>query len=100
MLESALSVAAEREKRVPTSALNRLLKQAVFDHEPPSKPGKWLKFYYATQADVRPPTFVFFVNDSKQIQFGYKRYLENRLREQFGFQGTPLRLRFHDRQES
>jgi len=100
VLESALSVAAEREKRVPTSALNRLLKQAVFDHEPPSKPGKWLKFYYATQADVRPPTFVFFVNDSKQIQFGYKRYLENRLREQFGFQGTPLRLRFRDRQES
>lgn len=100
VLEAAVQVAAERDRRVPTGALNRMLKEAVFNHEPPSKPGKWLKFLYVTQADVRPPTFVFFVNDAKQVQFGYKRYLENRLRERFGFQGTPLRLVFRSRQET
>jgi GTP-binding protein len=100
VLEAAIKVADERKKRVPTASLNRLLKEAVADHPPPSKPGRWLKFLYATQADVRPPTFVFFVNDAKQVQFGYKRYLENRLRERFGFEGTPLRLLFRNRQET
>ncbi len=98
-LEAAVRIAEEREKRVPTAALNRLLKEAVYDHEPPSKPGKWLKFLYATQADIRPPTFVFFVNDAAQVQFGYRRYLENRLRERFGFEGTPIKLIFRSRQE-
>ena len=81
-------------KRVSTSALNKMLREAVKNHPPPSKPGKWLKFYYATQADVSPPTFVFFCNDPAQVHFSYKRYLENQLREQFGFIGNPLRLEF------
>lgn len=100
VLEAVVRVAEERQRRVPTAALNRLLREAVYAHEPPSKPGKWLKFYYVTQADVRPPTFVFFVNDPKQVQFGYRRYLENRLRERFGFDGTPLKLIFRSRQET
>lgn len=99
-LEAVIEVSRERKKRVPTAALNRLLKEATAAHPPPSRPGKWVKFLYATQADVRPPTFVFFVNDAKQVQFGYKRYLENRLRDEFGFVGTPLRLLFRNRQET
>ena len=63
VLDNALAVVAERHKRVPTSALNKMLKDAVAAHPPPSKPGKWLKFFYATQADVSPPTFIVFVND-------------------------------------
>jgi len=99
-LEAAIKVSDERKKRVSTANLNRLLQEAISEHAPPSKPGRWLKFMYATQADVRPPTFVFFVNDAKQVQFGYKRYLENRLRDRFGFEGTPIRLVFRNRQET
>ena len=99
VLELALTVVEERTKRVPTAALNKLLKDAVANHPPPSKPGKWLKFYYATQADVSPPTFIFFVNDPQQVHFSYKRYLENLLREEFGFVGNPLRLSFRGRDE-
>lgn len=100
VMDAALKVAGERARRVPTAALNRMLKDAIADHQPPSKPGKWLKFLYVTQADVNPPRFIFFVNDAKQVQFGYKRYLENRLRERFGFVGTPLKLSFRDRHET
>ena len=99
VLELALTVVDERSKRVPTAALNKLMKDAVAAHPPPSKPGKWLKFYYATQADVSPPTFIFFVNDPQQIHFSYRRYLENLLREQFGFIGNPMRLSFRGRDE-
>ena len=94
-----LQVVAERQKRVPTAALNKVMREAVAAHPPPSKPGKWLKFYYATQADVAPPTFVFFCNDPVQVHFSYRRYLENRLREEFGFLGTPIRLSFRGREE-
>ena len=63
VLEMAMQVVDERIKRMSTAALNKMLREAVKNHPPPSKPGKWLKFYYATQADVSPPTFVFFCND-------------------------------------
>jgi GTP-binding protein len=99
VLETAMVVVEERQKRVPTAALNKLLRDSVAKHPPPSKPGKWIKFYYATQADVAPPTFVFFCNDPTQIHFSYRRYLENRLREEFGFMGNPLRLSFRGRDE-
>jgi GTP-binding protein len=99
VLELALTVVDERSKRVPTAALNKLLRDAVANHPPPSKPGKWVKFYYVTQADVSPPTCIFFVNDPAQIHFSYRRYLENLLREQFGFTGTPMRLSFRGREE-
>jgi GTPase len=99
VLEMALLVEAERRKRISTSALNKLLREAVAAHAPASKPGKWLKFYYATQADVSPPTFVFFCNDPQIVHFSYKRYLENQIRDQFGFVGNPVRMAFRGREE-
>ena len=100
VLPMALKVAKERTKRVSTGQLNKLVKEAVEAHPPPSKPGKWVKFYYATQADVRPPTFVFFTNDAEAVHFSYKRYLENQLRGAFGFEGTPIKLIFRTRQHT
>ena len=97
VLETALLVVAEREKRVPTAALNKLLTEAVAKHPPASKPGKWVKFFYATQVTTAPPTFVFFCNEPQQIHFSYKRYLENKLRERFSFTGVPLRISFRGR---
>jgi GTP-binding protein len=99
VMDAALTVITERNKRVSTSQLNKVLKDAVAKHQPPSRPGKWVKFFYATQADSAPPTFIFFCNDPKQIHFSYRRYLENELREAFGFNGTPLRLSFRSRRE-
>jgi GTP-binding protein len=99
VVEKALEVLEQREKRVSTSALNKLLREAVDKHAPPSRPGKWVKFFYATQADTAPPTFIIFCNDPKQIHFTYRRYLENELREAFGFEGTPLRISFRHRHE-
>jgi GTP-binding protein len=99
VIDTALTVLEQRQKRVSTAALNRVLRQAVDKHQPPSRPGKWLKFYYVTQADIEPPTFIFFTNDPKQIHFTYRRYLENELRREFGFEGTPIRMSFRDRHE-
>jgi len=99
VVETALDVLDQREKRISTSALNKMLREAVDKHQPPSRPGKWVKFYYATQADVSPPTFIIFCNDPKQIHFTYRRYLENELRQAFGFEGTPLRISFRHRHE-
>ena len=100
VLPIALEVTKERTKRVSTGQLNKLLKEAVEAHPPASKPGKWVKFYYATQADVRPPTFVFFTNDAEAVHFSYKRYLENQLRGAFGFEVTPIKMIFRTRQHA
>jgi GTP-binding protein len=97
VLPTALRVQEERLIRIPTAELNRILQEAVARHSPPSKAGQRLKFYYVTQARVDPPTFVFFVNDPRLVHFSYERYLENRLREHYGFLGTPLRLSFRKR---
>ncbi|MDQ6602208.1 MAG: ribosome biogenesis GTPase Der [Chloroflexota bacterium] len=99
VMERALFVMEERQKRVPTAALNRMLRTAVEKHAPPSKPGKWVKFFYATQVDVSPPSFVFFCNHAEDVHFSYRRYLENQLREEFSFIGNPIRMRFRNRQE-
>jgi GTP-binding protein len=96
-LEVALQVQAERMRRISTGALNRLLQEALARNPPKSKGGQIPRFYYATQAEVDPPTFVFFVNDHTLIHFSYERYLENRIREVYGFLGTPLRLVFRSR---
>jgi GTP-binding protein len=99
VLDLALQVSAERQKRIPTSTLNKMIREAVAEHNPPTKPGKWLKVLYVTQADVNPPTFIFSVNDDKAIHFSYERYLENRIRQAFGFEGTPIRMIFRSREE-
>jgi len=89
----------ERFKRLATAEVNDFIQQAVATHSPPRSGRKRLKILYATQAEVNPPTFVFFVNDAKLIHFSYRRYLENKLRQAFGFAGTPLRLVFKTRGE-
>ncbi len=100
ILPSAVEVHAARYERAPTSELNRLVRGAAARHAPPSKSGRRLKIYYATQAAVDPPTFVFFVNDPRLAHFSYQRYLQNQIREQFPFRGTPLILRFRARGEA
>ena len=97
VLDAALEISAEHRRRVPTADLNRLVAQAIYRQAPPAVKGRRPKVYYATQASVAPPTFVFFVSDSASIHFSYERYLENRVREAFDFRGTPLRLVFRTR---
>jgi len=97
-LQVALQVQAERMHRISTADLNRLLQDAVARHPPKSKSGQRARFFYVTQPEVDPPTFVFFANDHKLVHFTYERYLENRIREAYGFLGTPLRLVFRSRQ--
>jgi len=91
-------VAVEYNRRVPTPQLNQVLGEAVKKHPPAVYQGQRLKFFYATQTAVRPPTFVFFVNKAGGIHFSYERFLANQLREAFGFSGTPIRLLFRDRE--
>jgi GTP-binding protein len=97
VIPEALAVWQARFQRVPTGELNRLVQDALARHAPPSKRGKRLKVYYASQPGVDPPTFVFHVNDTELVHFGYERYLENRLREAYTFTGTPLKLIFKPR---
>ena len=85
--------------RIATGVLNEIVAEAVAMQQPPSDKGKRLKIYYATQAAVRPPTFVVFVNDKKLMHFSYLRYLENRIRETFGFRGTALKFITRERKE-
>jgi len=99
IIEMALHVIGERQKRITTGELNRLLRDAVAKHPPPSRSGKWLKFYYVTQIGVSPPRFVFFCNDPRAVHFSYERYLENQLREEHSFDGTPIVLHFRGRRE-
>lgn len=84
-------------KRVKTSKLNEFLEQAVFEYSPPQRHHHPVRLYYATQTRIRPPTFAFWSNTPEGIQKGYERYLSNRLRERFGFNGTPLKLQFRKR---
>ncbi|MEW5989730.1 MAG: ribosome biogenesis GTPase Der [Chloroflexota bacterium] len=97
VLELAVDVWAESRRRVPTGELNRLLASATVRQAPPLVKGRRPKLFYATQATVAPPTFVFFARDAGSVHFSYRRYLENRLRDEFGFLGTPIRLVFRER---
>ncbi|HEX6129443.1 MAG TPA: ribosome biogenesis GTPase Der [Candidatus Limnocylindria bacterium] len=92
ILREARRVAEERYRRVPTADLNRVVAEAVRAHPPSHVRNRLPKVYYATQASVAPPTFVIFVNDPELIHFSYRRYLENRIRDEYGFLGTPIRL--------
>lgn len=86
------SVIKESEKRVPTAELNRIFERLIAAHEPPLYRGKRVKYYYITQAGTKPPTFITFVNYPDGVHFSYLRYIENNLRESFGFAGTPVRI--------
>lgn len=91
--------ADQNAMRVQTSVLNQVIEDAIAINPPPSQRGRRLKIYYTTQANVKPPTFVFFVNEPEIMHFSYLRFLENRLRESFGFEGTPLKLIVRGRKE-
>ena len=93
-------VIANSSMRVATGVLNEIVTEAVAMQQPPTDKGKRLKIFYVTQAAVKPPTFIVFVNDKKLMHFSYTRYLENRIREAFGFRGTSLRFITRERKES
>lgn len=97
LLDTVLNVTDMRYLRVPTARLNEVVQDAVRRHSPTVVRNKTLKIYYATQTQVNPPTFVFFVNDTQAVHFSYERYLENKLREAFSFRGTAIRLFFKPR---
>ena len=85
-------VAEQQSMRIQTSVLNELIRDAVAVNPPPSKKGKSAKIFFVTQADIRPPKFILFVNEPELLHFSYLRFIENRLRESFGFEGTPLKF--------
>ena len=85
--------------RVQTGVLNEIMTEAVAMQQPPSDKGKRLKLFYMTQVAVKPPTFVIFVNKKELMHFSYQRYIENQIREVFGFAGTPIRIYIRERKE-
>ncbi|MBQ5801228.1 MAG: ribosome biogenesis GTPase Der [Clostridia bacterium] len=93
------SVYAESRRRITTGMLNDLLNDATTRHQPPSDKGKRLKLYYMTQASVAPPSFVIFCNSAELFHFSYQRYIENCIREVFGFKGTPVKIIVRQRGE-
>ena len=89
----------ESRKRIATAELNSFIEGAVSERHPPARAGRFIKFYYATQAETSPPTFIFFCNWPKLLDPPYTRYLENKLRAKFGFEGVPIRLWFKSRRK-
>jgi GTP-binding protein len=97
LLDLTLEVGEIRCQRVPTSELNLVIQKVVAQHRPPSKGRRVMRIRYVTQAQVNPPTFVFFVSDASLLHFSYERYLENAIRKAFGFEGTAIQLIFRSR---
>ena len=100
LYEQICYVYDQSRMRVSTGMLNDLLSDATARHEPPSDKGRRLKIYYMTQASVAPPTFVVFCNSEELFHYSYRRYLENCIRETFGFRGTPIRMVIRERGEA
>ena len=99
-LYDVIDVVIENQNlRVATGVLNEIMMEAVAMQQPPSDKGKRLKLYYITQVSVKPPAFVIFVNDRELMHFSYTRYLENKIREAFGFKGTSLKFFIRERKE-
>lgn len=99
LFETIDMVSENHAMRVQTGVLNEIMSEAVAMQQPPSDKGRRLKLYYITQVSVKPPTFVIFVNDKELMHFSYTRYIENQIRETFGFKGTPLRFIIRERGE-
>jgi len=99
LLPLAIRVQQERAERLTTSQINDMIRNATARRSPPTKWGKKLRIYYGTQASIDPPTFVFFVNDTRLVHFGYRRFLENQIRQRYKFEGTPLKLVFRGHTE-
>ena len=99
VLEMASHVANQRSMRIPTGQLNNLIADATMMRQPPSDKGKKLKIYYGSQVGIRPPLFSFKVNSRELMHFSYSRYLENRIRDAFGFEGTSVKFVFREKGE-
>lgn len=99
LFETIDMVLANQAMRVQTGVLNEIITEAVALQQTPSDKGKRLKIYYTTQVSVKPPTFVIFVNDKELAHFSYIRYLENKIRDTFGFKGTSLKFIIRERKE-
>jgi GTP-binding protein len=99
LLDLVNEVNEARSVRIPTAEVNAALREAVAAHPPPSAGRKPLRLKYATQAEIRPPTFVVFCNDAKLVHFSYRRYLENHFRRRWGFEGTAIKIEFRSRAE-
>lgn len=99
LIDEIKKVNEQHKRRITTGMLNDVINEAVNKQQPPSDKGKRLRIYYGTQASVAPPTFVFFVNDKDLFHFSYKRFIENQIRENFGFDGTPIRLIIRERKK-
>jgi GTP-binding protein len=97
ILDAVREAYAQASRRITTGLLNDVLADAQAALSPPSTGGRRLKIFYATQQQVRPPTFVFFLNDRTLMHFSYERYLHNQFRKAFGFEGTPLRFILRER---
>ena len=97
LFETLEAVIQNHQLRVATGVLNEILAEAVAMQQPPTDKGKRLKLYYMTQVSIKPPTFVIFVNDKKLMHFSYERYIENKIREAFGFSGTPIKIYIRER---
>jgi GTP-binding protein len=99
LFDTVDAILENQAQRVATGVLNEILTEAVALQQPPSDKGKRLKIFYMTQVSVKPPTFVIFVNDKKLMHFSYTRYIENQIRDTFGFKGTPLKFIIRQRDE-
>ena len=92
LFDTIYAIAQNQSQRISTGVLNDVLYEAMAMNQPPSDKGKPLKIFYMTQVSIKPPTFVIFVNDKQLMHFSYQRYIENQMREAFGFKGTPIRF--------
>ena len=99
LFETIDAVMENHAMRVQTGVLNEIMVEAVAMQQPPTDKGKRLKLFYITQVAVKPPTFVIFVNDKELMHFSYTRYIENKIRDTFGFRGTPLKFIIRERKE-
>lgn len=99
LIDEIKKVNEQHKRRITTGMLNDVINEAVNKQQPPSDKGKRLRIYYGTQASVAPPSFVLFVNDKELFHFSYKRFIENQIRENFGFEGTPIRLIIRERKK-
>ena len=99
MFDMIDTVIENQNLRIATGVLNEILTEAVALQQPPSDRGRRLKIFYMTQVAVKPPTFVLFVNDKELMHYSYTRYIENKIREAFGFRGTSLKFIVRERKE-
>jgi GTPase len=94
-MSDGLAIVDERQRRIPTAELHRMLVEAIAAHPPPpTRAGREVRFHHVTQARGKAPTFVFFVDNPEGVHFSYARYLENQIRERYEFAGTPIKLEF------